>query len=190
MRFICNTPNTHSNAGEILHARARSGTPSTAVVTLAEAVHNTRPTALSPAGCLNQTVYPKAAVQHAGSLFRHVPVCIWAFHGLHWPDMHAAARQGGDALWTPPRSAPVERGAEPTKRAGLSLRFNSARPSYPTDHEPWRARSAPHIIISSSRVDVLQMRSTRDSLRFVDRGASLRRSGGDTATSAGRVPDH
>ena len=37
---------------------------------------------------------------------------------------------------------------------------------------------------SSSRVDVLQVRSTRDSLRFVDRGASLRRPGGDTATGA------
>ena len=94
------------------------------MVTLAEAVHNTRPAALSSAGCLNQTVYPKAAVQHAGSLFTHVSVCVWAFHGLPWPDMHVAARQGGDALWTPPRSAPVKRGAEPTERAGLSLRFN------------------------------------------------------------------
>ena len=94
------------------------------MVTLAEAVHNTRPAALSSAGCLNQTVYPKAAVKHADGLFRRVSVRLWVFNGHRWPNMHAAACQGGDALWTPPRSAPLKRGAEPTKRAGLSLRFN------------------------------------------------------------------
>ena len=55
-------------------------------------------------------------------------------------------------------------------------RTGGARSSYPTDPEPWRARCAPHIIISSSRVGVSQRRSTRGSpqLRRSRRHASNR----------------
>ena len=59
--------------------------------------------------------------------------------------------------------------------------------SYPTDPEPWRARSAPHIIISSSLADVVQVRKSRAGLSFQQSGAMLRRLDGDMATGVGRL---
>ena len=55
---------------------------------------------------------------------------------------------------------------------GIALALPGHHMTYPTDPETWRARCAPHIIISSSRVDVLQMRSSSTCLSSSDRGAT------------------
>ena len=62
--------------------------------------------------------------------------------------------------------------------------------SYPTEPEPWSARCAPHIIISSSLVDVLQVRKSSVLLTVVEQVSLMTRLDGDTATGGGRVPDH
>ena len=56
-----------------------------------------------------------------------------------------------------------------------------------TDHEPWRARCAPHIIISSSLADVLQVRKSRAGLSFQQSGAMLRRLDGGRARAGARA---